>query len=50
MVTARQDVNNLVLDQARGKADAAHGLRQGWRAELLGDTLDPLLEAVPVRR
>ncbi len=48
IVTSRKDMNHLILSHARGSVDG-HGLRTGWRAELLGDTLDPLLQAVPQR-
>jgi ribonuclease D len=48
IVTSRRDANQLVIAQARGQVDG-HPLRSGWRAELLGQDLDPVLLAVPRR-
>lgn len=48
IVTSRRDANHLILSHVRGKVDG-HPLRHGWRAELLGTVLDPLLQAVPQR-
>lgn len=48
IVTSRRDANQLVIAQVRGQTDG-HPLRSGWRAELLGQDLDPVLQAIPRR-
>lgn len=49
IVTSRRDASQLVIAQALGQTED-HPLRNGWRAELLGQTLDPILRDIPRRR